>query len=29
MLRGGFQAHLLKPIEPAEVIALVRALARH
>ena len=29
MLRAGFQAHLLKPIEPTEVIALVRALARH
>lgn len=29
MLRAGFQAHLLKPIEPAEVIALVGALARH
>nr|WP_259371984.1 ATP-binding protein [Caldimonas mangrovi] len=29
MLRAGFQAHLLKPVEPAEVIAMVRALARH
>jgi signal transduction histidine kinase/ActR/RegA family two-component response regulator len=29
MLRAGFQAHLLKPLEPTEVIALVRALARH
>lgn len=28
MLRAGFQAHLLKPVEPAEVIALVGALAR-
>jgi signal transduction histidine kinase/ActR/RegA family two-component response regulator len=27
MLRAGFQAHLVKPVEPAEVIALVGALA--
>jgi CheY-like chemotaxis protein len=27
MLRAGFQAHLLKPVEPAEVVALVGALA--
>ena len=28
MLRAGFQAHLTKPVEPAEVVALVGALAR-
>jgi signal transduction histidine kinase/CheY-like chemotaxis protein len=27
MLRAGFQAHLVKPVEPAEVVALVGALA--
>lgn len=28
MLRAGFQAHLTKPVEPAEMVALVGALAR-
>jgi CheY-like chemotaxis protein len=28
MLRAGFQAHLVKPVEPTELVALVRALVR-
>jgi signal transduction histidine kinase len=28
LLRAGFQAHLVKPIDPDEVVALVRAVAR-
>ena len=28
LLRAGYQAHLCKPVEPAEVLALVQALAR-
>ncbi len=27
LLRAGFQAHLIKPVDPAEVVALVGALA--
>ena len=28
LLRAGFQAHVVKPVEPDELVALVRALAR-
>jgi signal transduction histidine kinase/CheY-like chemotaxis protein len=28
LLRAGYQAHLVKPVDPDEVVALVRALAR-
>lgn len=27
LLRAGFQAHVVKPVEPDELVALVRALA--
>jgi len=28
LLRAGFQAHVVKPVEPDELVALIRALAR-